>query len=117
MVMLVNATTTVVSHASYNTNAAISIVNVTAMREANPDIVRARLQKQVIRGAVFAFGIPPSDDPLCVSRDYRTLEEFDMMPAVLFPPWQDRFETLASSRQIAVQDPPLRKRIFNKNTP
>jgi hypothetical protein len=100
MVMLVNATTAVVSHASYDTNTAISIVNVTAMRDEKTDLFQQRLVKQVVRGTVFAFGIPPSKDPLCVSRDYMTLHDFDTIIFGLFPPWQWRFDKIAVAKDL-----------------
>jgi len=101
MVVLVSAATSVVSHASYNTNTAVSIVNVTAMQNADAKLLQARLNKQVIRGAVFALGIPPSKDPFCVSRDYRNLDDFDKVVPVLFPPWQFRFTKEAENKGLS----------------
>jgi predicted Zn-dependent protease len=105
MVALVAAPTSFVTHASFNTDEMLSVVNVTAMSTDNPDLYRARLLKQVVRGAIFALGLKPSRDPLCVSRDYRTLSDLDGMPAVLFPPWQSKFSRLAAERGIEVEKP------------
>ena len=102
LVMLVNATTAVLNHASYDTNTAVSIVNVTAMATDKPDVLQTRLNKQVIRGTVFAFGLPPSRDPFCVSRDYKTTDDLDKAVTVLFPPWQWRFEQYAQQKGLVL---------------
>jgi hypothetical protein len=108
MVVLVTAPTSFIAHASFNTNESLSVVNVTAMSLDNTNLYNARLLKQVVRGAVFAFGMNPSRDPLCVSRDYRTLQDLDRMPAVLYPPGQNQFATLAASRGVEVKKPKRR---------
>jgi hypothetical protein len=105
MVALVTAPTSFTAHASFNTNDVLSVVNVTAMSADSPDVYRARVLKQVVRGTVFAFGLRPSRDPLCVSRDYRTVTDLDRMPAVLFPPWQSNFARLAGACGVEVEKP------------
>jgi hypothetical protein len=109
MVLLVSAPTSLAVHASFNTNTMTSVINVTAMAADNDVLYRSRVHKQVVRGAAFAFGLKPSRDPLCASRDYRTLAELDKMPAVLFPPWQHAFEKLAAARGLRI-DRPVPKR-------
>lgn len=107
MVVLVTAPTSYTVHASFNTNEMLSVVNVTAMSADTPGILRSRILKQIVRGTVFAFGVTPSRDPLCVSRDYRTVKELDGMPAVLFPPWQSNFARFAQARGVEVEKPKL----------
>lgn len=109
MVVLVTAPTSFPVHASFNTNATTSVINVTAMSADNAEIYRARLVKQVVRGAVFALGMKPSKDPLCVTRDYRTLPDLDKMPPVLFPPWQHAFEKIAAAQGMKVERPVPRR--------
>ena len=105
MIVLVTAPTSFAMHASFNTNELFSAVNVTAMSADNPEVYRTRVLKQVVRGAVFSFGLMPSKDPLCVSRNYRNVEDLDRMPAVLFPPWQSKFVRLASARGVEIDRP------------
>lgn len=105
MVVLVTAPTSFPVHASFNTNTATSVINVTAMSADSAEVYRARLVKQVVRGAVFALGMKPSKDPLCVTRDYRVLPDLDKMPPVLFPPWQHAFEKIAVARGMSVAKP------------
>jgi predicted Zn-dependent protease len=109
MVILVAAPTSFTVHASFNTNTMTSVINVTAMAAANGDLYRSRVLKQVVRGTAFAFGLKPSKDPLCATRDYRTLAELDKMPPVLFPPWQHAFEKLAVTRGLRIDRPVPRK--------
>lgn len=110
MVILVSAPTSFSMHASFNTNEMASVVNVTAMTAEDPSVFQSRILKQVVRGTVFAFGMKPSRDPLCASRDYRSVEDLDRMPAVLFPPWQSAFTELAGGRGVSVEKPKFPRR-------
>jgi len=53
-----------------------------------------------MRAAAFLFEMPPTPDPFCVTRDYRSLEDLDRMGRNYSPPWQGRFAKEAASRGL-----------------
>jgi hypothetical protein len=110
-VVILVASTGILQHAAFHTNEMVSVVNVSAMASTNATLRQSRLLKQVVRGTVFAMGIMPSKDPLCVSRDYSTLAQLDSMPAVLFPPWQSNFIKLAAKHGVKIVEKPKHRMV------
>ncbi|MFA7368455.1 MAG: hypothetical protein WC334_02305, partial [Kiritimatiellales bacterium] len=52
----------------------------------------------------FSFGLPPTPDPFCVTRDYNSLEDLDSMGRNFSPPWQGRFAEEAAKRGLVPVD-------------
>jgi hypothetical protein len=98
MIALVRPGTGVVLHAAFRTNLQVAVINVTAMNDKDAEKVEIRVGKQVMRGAGFLFGLPPSLDPYCVMRHYRNMEDFDRIGRNFFPPWQFKFRDAARIR-------------------
>ncbi|MEI7851979.1 MAG: hypothetical protein WCH86_09115, partial [Kiritimatiellales bacterium] len=59
-----------------------------------------RVERQVMRAAAFSFGLEPTPDPFCVTRDYDSLEDLDTMGRNFSPPWQGRFAEEALKRGL-----------------
>ncbi len=98
MIALVKPGTGVVLHAAFRTNVQVAVINVTAMDDKDAAKSEIRVGKQVMRGAGFLFGLPPSLDPYCVMRHYRNMDDLDRMGRNFFPPWQSKFREAARTR-------------------
>jgi len=79
----------------------IAMINVPALYTEDAIKYERRIERQVMRAAAFAFGLPPTPDPFCVTRDYRSLEDLDRMGRNFSPPWQGRFAEEAAGRGLA----------------
>lgn len=69
----------------------LAVVNVQPLETEDPQRFTRRVERMVMRGAAFAIGLPPTPDPYCVTREYRSVEELDRMGRNYSPPWQGRF--------------------------
>lgn len=90
-------------HAVMLTNAMVTVVNVEAMKTDDGVKYVRRLQRQVMRGSAFLFGIGPDPDPHCVMHDYRTLDDLDKMGLNFSPPWGEMFRKAAAARGMEVR--------------
>ncbi len=88
-----------------NTNCALAIVNIQPLWIDDSETFRKRIQRMVMRAAAFTFGLPPTPDPFCVTRDYRSLEDLDRMGNNFSPPWQGRFADEAAKRGLQESKP------------
>ncbi len=103
------------SHLEVFEQSGIAIVNAQPLSQgaASEEIYRKRVQRMVMRAAAFVFGLEPTPDPYCVTRDYRSLEDLDRMGNNYSPPWQARYAEEAAKRGLepvaaAVQFPGAR---------
>jgi hypothetical protein len=78
----------------------IALINAQPLYTADAEIFARRIERQVMRAAAFSFGLPPTPDPFCVTRDYSTLEDLDAMGRNFSPPWQGRFAEEAEKRGL-----------------
>ena len=91
-------------HLSVFTESGIALINTQPLYTDDEEIFARRLERQVMRAAAFAFGLPPTPDPFCVTRDYRSLEDLDRMGRNYSPPWQGRFADEAARRGLRSLD-------------
>ncbi len=87
-------------HLAVDSGGAIALVNAKPLYAADAEIFARRIERQVMRAAAFSFGLPPTPDPFCVTRDYSSLEELDVMGRNFSPPWQGRFAEEAEKRGL-----------------
>ena len=78
-------------HLTVYSNSNIAVVNVLPLRTDDAEKFGRRVERQVMRAAAFSFGLTPTPDPFCVTRDYSTIEDLDTMGRNFSPPWQGRF--------------------------
>ncbi|MBI9020781.1 MAG: hypothetical protein JEZ10_05955 [Verrucomicrobia bacterium] len=78
----------------------IALINSQSLYTAEAETFARRLERQVMRAAAFTLGMPPTPDPFCVTRDYRSLEELDRMGRNYSPPWMGRFADEAAKRGL-----------------
>lgn len=78
----------------------VALVNTQPLTTDDPDKFGRRVERMVMRAAAFNFGLPPTPDPYCVTRDYRSLEDLDRMGRNYSPPWQGRFADEAAKRGL-----------------
>lgn len=82
----------------------IAVVNAQPLYTNDVEKFSRRMERQVMRSAAFAFGMEPTPDPFCVTRDYRSLEDLDSMGRNFSPPWQGRFADEAARRGLKAAD-------------
>ena len=87
-------------HLTVYTNSNIAAVNVLPLRTDDAEKFERRVERQVMRAAAFSFGMEPTPDPFCVTRDYSSIEDLDTMGRNFSPPWQDRFAKEAIKRGL-----------------
>jgi predicted Zn-dependent protease len=75
---------------------------------ASAEIYQKRVQRMVMRAAAFVFGLEPTPDPYCVTRDYQSLEDLDRMGNNYSPPWQARYADEAAKRGLQPVTPDVR---------
>lgn len=78
----------------------IALINTQPLYTDDKEIFARRVERQVMRAAAFTFELPPTPDPFCVTRDYRSLEDLDRMGRNFSPPWQGRFADEAARRGL-----------------
>jgi predicted Zn-dependent protease len=78
----------------------VAIINTRPLRTEDADQFYRRVERMVMRAAAFCFELPPTPDPFCVTRDYRSLEDLDRMGRNYSPPWQGRYAKEAASRGL-----------------
>lgn len=79
----------------------IALINALPLYTDDAEKFARRIERQVMRAAAFSFGLEPTPDPFCVTRDYRSLEDLDHMGRNFSPPWQGRFAKEAALRGLA----------------
>ena len=87
-------------HLAVYSNSSIAVVNIQPLYTDDAEIFGRRVERQVMRAAAFSFGMEPTPDPFCVTRDYDSLEDLDTMGRNFSPPWQGRFAEEAVKRGL-----------------
>ncbi|MFA6173190.1 MAG: hypothetical protein WC701_05840 [Kiritimatiellales bacterium] len=91
-------------HLAVFSGSGIAIINAQPLYTADSETFARRIERQVMRAAAFSFGLPPTPDPFCVTRDYNSLEDLDSMGRNFSPPWQGRFAEEAAKRGLVPVD-------------
>ena len=91
------AVTNLATHQGFLPQIAMGIVNVPALRTNDTVVFEKRILRLVMRDAAFLAGLPPSMDPFCVTRQYKSLGDLDQMGLNYFPPYQMTFAEHAAS--------------------
>lgn len=105
LVIVIAAISGEMDHLSVDPENLMAAVNVTPLYTDDEERFTRRVERQVMRGAAFAIGLPPTPDPFCVTRDYRTVEDLDRMGRNYSPPWQGRFAEEAAKRGLHADEP------------
>ena len=85
-------------HLAVYSQSGLALVNAQVLYTDAAEIFARRMERQVMRAAAFSFGLAPTPDPFCVTRDYSSLEDLDSMGRNFSPPWQGRFAEEAVKR-------------------
>lgn len=93
------------SHLEVYPENGVAIVNAQALQTDDAEKFAKRIQRMVMRAAAFSFELPPTPDPFCVTRDYRSLDDLDRMGMNYSPPWQARFADEAANRGLVPVTP------------
>jgi hypothetical protein len=93
-------------HLAVYPSSGIALINVQPLYTDDGEVFARRLERQVMRAAAFSFGLEPTPDPFCVTRDYTSLEDLDSMGRNFSPPWQGRFADEAEKRGLISADAP-----------
>jgi len=78
----------------------VALINAQPLYTNDAEAFARRMERQVMRAAAFVFGLPPTPDPFCVTRNYRSLEDLDRMGRNYSPPWMGRFADEAEKRGL-----------------
>ncbi|MBC8206796.1 MAG: hypothetical protein ISR85_03545 [Kiritimatiellales bacterium] len=92
-------------HLTVNADSGIAIINAKALYTDDTEVFTGRIRRMVMRAAAFSLGLPPTPDPFCVTRDYRSLQDLDRMGNNYSPPWQARFAEEAAKRGLQPPNP------------
>lgn len=87
----------------------VAIINTQPLYTDDAEKFARRLERQVMRAAAFSFGLTPTPDPFCVTRDYSSLEDLDSMGRNFSPPWQGRFAEEATKRGFILSEAAVEK--------
>jgi predicted Zn-dependent protease len=87
----------------------VAIINTQPLYTDDAEKFARRLERQVMRAAAFSFGLTPTPDPFCVTRDYSSLEDLDSMGRNFSPPWQGRFAEEATKRGFILSEAAVQK--------
>lgn len=91
-------------HLSVYPEQGVAVVNALPLYTDDAERFARRMERMVMRSAAFAFGMEPTPDPFCVTRDYNSIEELDSMGRNFSPPWQGRFAEEAKKRDLRTVD-------------
>lgn len=78
-------------HLAVYEDSRVAVINSRALYTEDAKRFYRRIERQVMRAAAFCVGLPPTPDPFCVTRNYKSLEDLDQMGRNYSPPWQGRF--------------------------
>ncbi|MBT7065881.1 MAG: hypothetical protein HN919_06240 [Verrucomicrobia bacterium] len=106
VIVLVPGGNAIKLHSTVERDLQMATVNVSALHSDDPVKMVKRLQRHVMRGVGFLFGLKPAPDPHCVTKHYRTLEDLDKMGMNYCPPSQGKFRAEALKRGMTVFTPP-----------
>ena len=101
-------------HLRVNPDTGIAVINAKALYTDDVEKFTGRIRRMVMRAAAFSFGMEPTPDPYCVTRDYHSLDELDRMGNNYSPPWQQRYADEAKKRGLKVEVPQFAKPPFTK---
>jgi len=90
-------------HLAVFSESGIAVVNTLPLYTGDEETFARRMERQVMRAAAFSFGLTPTPDPFCVTRDYVSLEDLDTMGRNFSPPWQGRFAEEAEKRGLRLK--------------
>jgi predicted Zn-dependent protease len=82
----------------------IALINTDALFTDDPKKFHRRIERQIMRAAAFCVGLPPTPDPFCVTRNYKSLEDLDKMGRNFSPPWQGRFADKAEELGLLIKN-------------
>ncbi len=92
-------------HLTVNADSGIAIINAKALYTADAKKFALRIERMAMRAAAFSFGLEPTPDPFCVTRDYRSLQDLDRMGRNYSPPWQGRYAKEVEKRGVEPAKP------------
>lgn len=92
----------------------VGLVNARPLHTDDAEKFARRIERMVMRAAAFCFELPPTPDPYCVTRDYRSLADLDRMGLNYSPPWQARYAKEAAARGLVAPQSPVAKPPFAK---
>lgn len=100
-------------HLHVSSETGIAVINSKALYTGDTEKFTGRIRRMVMRAAAFAFGLEPTPDPFCVTRDYQSLDDLDRMGNNFSPPWQMRYAKEAEQRGLrpimpVFEKPPVR---------
>lgn len=98
-------------HLTVYSKSGIAVINAQPLYTADAETFARRIERQVMRAAAFTFGLGPTPDPFCVTRDYSSLEDLDSMGRNFSPPWQGRFTDEAGKRGLVPVDAAGEKKV------
>jgi hypothetical protein len=90
----------------------VAVINMTSLHCEDAEKFARRIERQVMRAAAFCFGLSPTPDPFCVTRNYYSLEDLDRMGRNFSPPWTARFLEEAEKRGLINLKPVLSDEAF-----
>jgi hypothetical protein len=96
-------------HLAVYPESGIAIINAQPLYTDDTEKFARRIERQVMRAAAFTFGMEPTPDPFCVTRDYYSLDDLDSMGRNFSPPWQGRFSEEAKKRGLVPADTVVEK--------
>ena len=88
------------SHLEVYEETGVAVINAQALHTDDAEKYALRIQRMAMRAAAFVFGLSPTPDPFCVTRNYRSLEDLDRMGRNYSPPWQARYAEEAAKRGL-----------------
>lgn len=92
-------------HLNVNADRGIAIINAKALYTPDAKLFTGRIRRMVMRAAAFSFGLKPTPDPFCVTREYTSLEELDRMGNNYSPPLQMWYAEEAAKRGLRTVEP------------
>lgn len=99
-------------HLAVYSSSGITIINAQPLYTNDAELFARRIERQVMRSAAFSFGLSPTPDPFCVTRDYDSLEDLDAMGRNFSPPWQGRFAEEVEKRGLIPTDAGTERKSF-----
>jgi hypothetical protein len=100
LIALIEATNALSSHQAFLPKEGVAVVNVAGLRTNDAVVTSRRVKQMIMRNAAFLAGLPPTPDPHCATRQYKSLADLDTMGLNFSPPWQMKFKDEAAKRGL-----------------
>lgn len=100
LIALVEATNALSAHQAFLPSNGVAVVNVAGVRTNDMAVTTRRVKQMIMRDAAFLAGLPPTPDPHCVTRRYKSLADLDSMGLNFSPPWQMKFKDEAAKKGL-----------------